>query len=442
MADVFISYAREDQSTAEAIAKALALEGLEGWHVWWDHSLKPGERFRQVIERELDAARCVLVLWSKHSVRSRFVLDEAERAQDRGVLIPLLIDKDIDTSDIPLGFGVLHTADLTDWTEGAAHPGYDRLVETVASRIAAAEPRASAEAGPNHRDGQAVKRKELAGSQKADRRRQLILLSSPFAFGINLLLLLWFSKRLWGDPISFWAWIDHLKEGIAIVAFPGAGLAWYIRRYWRLQRAEAGRQPLALFLDRRGHVRTWIVFAAWACLPVLAIAWRLVPPAVSIVPVSMTGSMTEFEQLFRYYELGESTSAYVPQTSCYFRVATRVGRYNPDSTYRLIIGVRASDRAQVRDHPDTLAVKIESIHYNSPRDLDGNATRLHAEAKIEILDTRATLRRTDHLGVIYQYKKDTPFPEGVELYAEFGSRRQQELHSDKKRLQVNWKECR
>ena len=392
MADVFISYAREDRTTAEALAKALA---LEGWHVWWDHSLKPGERFRQVIERELDAARCVLVLWSRHSVRSRFVLDEAERAQDRGVLVPLLIDKDIDTSDIPLGFGVLHTADLTNWTEGAAHPGYDRLVETVASHIAAAEPRASAETGPKDGDGQAVKRKEVASSRKADRPRQLVLLSSPFAFGINLLLLLWFSKRLWGDPIDFWPWIDHLKTQITILAFFGAGLAWYVRRYWRLRGAGTGQKRLALFLDMRGHVRTWIVLAAWAVVPVLAIAVLLAPTAISIVPVSITGAMP-FDQAFRYYEFGPR--AYVPQSNCYYRVATRVGALNPDTTYRLLIGVRASDRGPVRDRPDTLAVKIESVHYNTSRDLANHARALHTEAKVEILDTRNTLRRTDHLG--------------------------------------------
>ena len=46
MADVFISYKREDRQTAERIS--IALEQL-GFDVWWDFELLSGDKYRNVI---------------------------------------------------------------------------------------------------------------------------------------------------------------------------------------------------------------------------------------------------------------------------------------------------------------------------------------------------------------------------------------------------------
>ena len=67
MADIFISYARVDRERAQALASAL--DG-EGWTVWWDRDIPPGRTFDDVIEEALGAAKCVIVLWSRDSVRS------------------------------------------------------------------------------------------------------------------------------------------------------------------------------------------------------------------------------------------------------------------------------------------------------------------------------------------------------------------------------------
>lgn len=61
MADIFISYAREDFSRAELLAKTLASR----WSVWWDKEVTIGRRFPAEIDRELAAAKCVVVLWSQ-----------------------------------------------------------------------------------------------------------------------------------------------------------------------------------------------------------------------------------------------------------------------------------------------------------------------------------------------------------------------------------------
>lgn len=128
MADVFLSYAREDRASAQALAEALA---LEGWSVWWDHRIIVGEAFDQAIERELHAAKSVVVLWSDHSVASEWVKNEAAAAAERGVLVPVLITN----IRPPLEFRRRQTADLTDWAGDAAHPGFQALCEGVGAAI-------------------------------------------------------------------------------------------------------------------------------------------------------------------------------------------------------------------------------------------------------------------------------------------------------------------
>jgi hypothetical protein len=45
MADVFLSYAREDRATASLIAGALT---SRGWSVWWDRKIAPGHTFGSI----------------------------------------------------------------------------------------------------------------------------------------------------------------------------------------------------------------------------------------------------------------------------------------------------------------------------------------------------------------------------------------------------------
>jgi len=80
--DIFISYARKDLSRVEPIARAL--ESL-GYGVWWDADLRAGRRFHQDIERELAAARCVLVVWTQAAVPLGLEHDPGHRAGDAAV---------------------------------------------------------------------------------------------------------------------------------------------------------------------------------------------------------------------------------------------------------------------------------------------------------------------------------------------------------------------
>ena len=57
MAQIFISYSKDDQTAARLLAAFLEAEGYD---VWWDTSLLSGDKFRKVIMEELAKARAAL----------------------------------------------------------------------------------------------------------------------------------------------------------------------------------------------------------------------------------------------------------------------------------------------------------------------------------------------------------------------------------------------
>ena len=128
MADIFISYAREDREWVEKLATQLVTEGFT---VWWDWDLLVGKRYRETIETELQTAKAAVVVWSQHSIRSDFVRDEAEDAQQRNILLPLL--KEIVRP--PAGFRQLQTADLSNWNGGGEHIEFRRMMRGVSHLV-------------------------------------------------------------------------------------------------------------------------------------------------------------------------------------------------------------------------------------------------------------------------------------------------------------------
>lgn len=122
--DIFISYSREDRAAARHFAECFAHEGFS---VWWDAALQPGETFDEVIEKELKAAKAVVVLWSPRSVISRWVRAEATIADRRHTLAPAIIE----TCDRPIIFEMTHAADLADWTGDTSDPRWQDFVKNL-----------------------------------------------------------------------------------------------------------------------------------------------------------------------------------------------------------------------------------------------------------------------------------------------------------------------
>jgi serine/threonine-protein kinase len=137
MADVFVSYKAEDRRRVHPLVAALEADGVA---VWWDAQIGGGTGWRQVIQRELDQARCVIVIWSKRSVgeQGAFVQDEATRAQRRGVYLPILLDK----VEPPLGFGEVQALSLRGWKGERSDPRYQAVLADVRATIDR-EPRAA-----------------------------------------------------------------------------------------------------------------------------------------------------------------------------------------------------------------------------------------------------------------------------------------------------------
>lgn len=124
MADIFISYKREDRRIAERLS--ISLEQL-GFDVWWDFEILSGQQFRRVIEQVIDQCGATLVLWSQLSRDSTFVVDEATYAREQGKLCPARIDD----CRLPLGFGGDHVVDLRDWDGEMGHTGLQDLLRAL-----------------------------------------------------------------------------------------------------------------------------------------------------------------------------------------------------------------------------------------------------------------------------------------------------------------------
>jgi len=125
MNDIFLSYANDDLARIRPLVHFLA---QHGWSVWWDRSIPFGKTYDQVIEEALDAARCVVVVWSQASVASHWVRTEAEEGRQRGILVPVMIDNNV---RLPLAFRLLQTGRLLDWSDTASHPEFARLVQAI-----------------------------------------------------------------------------------------------------------------------------------------------------------------------------------------------------------------------------------------------------------------------------------------------------------------------
>jgi TolB-like protein len=124
VADVFVSYTSEDRVVAQQIARGL--EGA-GFSVWWDRHIHGGVDFTTEIQRQLNAARIVVVLWSSSSLDSKWVRDEAQQARDENKLIPVRLDG----VQPPLGFRQAQSLDFSGWNG-------DSQVETFANLVASA----------------------------------------------------------------------------------------------------------------------------------------------------------------------------------------------------------------------------------------------------------------------------------------------------------------
>ncbi len=128
MADVFLSYARPDQGRAATVADGIEASGRS---LWWDRRLASGDDYGLVIEREIDAARCVVVAWSKAARESLWVRAEANAALDSGKLVQL----NFDGARLPLPFTMINFLDFQAWGGTREQAPWPELQSRVDARI-------------------------------------------------------------------------------------------------------------------------------------------------------------------------------------------------------------------------------------------------------------------------------------------------------------------
>lgn len=126
MMDVLISYAAADVDVAESLAEALRALGLRAARLH-----EPGTHPADTSQM-LAQARLVVVLWSKASVQTAFVADEAREALGRHVLVPVRLDDSMP----PMGFATLHTLNLLDWDGDPAAGACRELLAQIRQRLA------------------------------------------------------------------------------------------------------------------------------------------------------------------------------------------------------------------------------------------------------------------------------------------------------------------
>jgi formylglycine-generating enzyme required for sulfatase activity len=128
MADVLISYKKEDFRIAERVVDALQTEGLS---VWWDDDVTPKTAWDAELERQIAAAAAVVVLWTPRSVNSEWVRTEALYGQDRGKLVPVMLEE----CTLPIAFMLRQTVRLLGWNGDRGNREWRKLLTWIADLV-------------------------------------------------------------------------------------------------------------------------------------------------------------------------------------------------------------------------------------------------------------------------------------------------------------------
>jgi TolB-like protein/tetratricopeptide (TPR) repeat protein len=127
---VFISYASQDATLAEALCAALEREGVACWIA--PRNVRPGDFYADAIVNAINACPVLVLVLSKNSVDSAHVLREVERASAKKR--PVIAFR-IDASPLPPGLEYFLSA--SQWIDSSgdrADRHFPKLVEAIRSR--------------------------------------------------------------------------------------------------------------------------------------------------------------------------------------------------------------------------------------------------------------------------------------------------------------------
>jgi len=143
MADIFVSYKKEDRARVSPMAAALEAEGFS---VWFDYQIETGGDWFEQILTQLRAAPCVIGFWTSVSVTGNATFAKSANSNLSYVLAehreagPKLLPALMDAGAIPAEFSQLQAEDLVGWTEDRSDPRWRRFVERIEGLAVASIP--------------------------------------------------------------------------------------------------------------------------------------------------------------------------------------------------------------------------------------------------------------------------------------------------------------
>jgi DNA/RNA endonuclease G (NUC1) len=124
--DIFVSYTHGDR---ERVRPLVELFESEGWTVWWDRGIVPGEPWLPELEAEIAKARAMVVVWSRTSVKSQWVRHEAGRGLEQNALVPVMFG----VKAPPAEFSHIQAIDLSGWDGDKQITEIEALLRRLAS---------------------------------------------------------------------------------------------------------------------------------------------------------------------------------------------------------------------------------------------------------------------------------------------------------------------
>lgn len=123
---VFISFKtdKKERSTALQLKNNL---NKSGFKVWWQEEIQCGQEWHGAIDKAIEEAGAILVLWSSKSMVSTWVKHEASQAIVKQVYTPARIE----VMEIDSPYNRIQAIDLIDWNGDPNHPGYQNLVKRL-----------------------------------------------------------------------------------------------------------------------------------------------------------------------------------------------------------------------------------------------------------------------------------------------------------------------
>jgi len=130
--EIFISYAREDQSIADAVSNALEEEGLL---CWIDHrDIASGRQWREAIVEAITASRVVVLVFSHHANCSRDVSQEVGIAFDEELeIVPFRVDDSSPSGSLEYCLNATQWLDATTVPIGRALENLRESIRTIIS---------------------------------------------------------------------------------------------------------------------------------------------------------------------------------------------------------------------------------------------------------------------------------------------------------------------